>query len=70
MATHQRGTGQSLDKDNTPHEQDTDIPSDYHHENMDIFEYMEHENHTTLKALNRDLDDLQHRLPKVSLRKP
>ena len=58
MATHHGGAGQSLDRDPTPHEQGTDILSDYHHEDMDNFENMEHENHTTLKALTRDLDNL------------
>ena len=29
---------------------------------MDNFENVEHENHTTLKALSRNLDDLQHRV--------
>ena len=38
-------------------EQGTDIPSD-HLENMDNFENVEHENHTPLKALTRNLDDL------------
>ena len=29
---------------------------------MDNFENVEHENHTTLKALTRNLDDLHHRV--------
>ena len=58
MATHHRGTGQPLDRDITPDGQDSDIPSDYHHEDMDNLENMEHDNHTTLKALTRDLDNL------------
>ena len=58
MATHHGGTGQPLDRDITPHGQDTDIPNDYHHEDMDNFENVEQENHTTLKALTQDLDDL------------
>ena len=58
MATHHRGKGQPLDRDTTQHGQDTDILSDYHHEDMDNFENVEYENHTTLKALTRDLDDL------------
>ena len=62
MATYHRGAGQPLDKDPTPHAQDTDILSDYHHEDMDNFENVKHKNHTTLKALTRDLDDLQHRV--------
>ena len=38
------------------------ILSDHHHEDMDNFKNVEHENHTTLKALTRNLDDLQHRV--------
>ena len=60
MATHHGGAGQPLDRDPTPHEQGTDIPSNHHHEDMDNFENVEHETHTTLKALTRDLDNLQH----------
>ena len=52
MANHLRGKGQPLDRDITPHGQDTNIPNDYHHENMDNFENVEQENQTTLKALN------------------
>ena len=58
MATCHRGTGQPLDRDITPHGQDTDIQNDYHHEDMDNFENVEKENHTTLKALTQDLDAL------------
>ena len=58
MATHHGGAGQPLDRDPTPQEQGTDIPNDYHHEDMDNFKNVEHETHTTLKALTRDLDDL------------
>ena len=65
MATHHGGTGQPLDRDTTPHGQDTDIPSNYHHEDMDNFENVEHENHTTLKTLTTDLDDLQHTVETV-----
>ena len=42
-------------------EQDTDVPSD-HLDDIDNFKNMEHENHTTLKVLTRNLDDLQHRV--------
>ena len=58
MAVHHRGTGQPLERDPIPHEQDTDTLGKYHHEDMDIFENVEHENHTILKALNRELDHL------------
>ena len=37
MATHHWGAGQPSDRDPTPHEQSTDIPSDHHHEDMDNF---------------------------------
>ena len=72
MATHHRGAGQPFDRDPTPQEQDTDILSDHHHKDMDNFMNMKHENHTTLKALSRDLDDLhtELRLLEVSLQKP
>ena len=62
VATCHGDMGQSLDRDPTPHEQSTDILSDHHHEDMDNFENMEHENHTTLKTLTRDLDGLWHRV--------
>ena len=61
MATHHGGAGQPLDRDPNLPEQGTDIPSD-HLEDMDNFENVEHENHTTLKVLTRSLDDLQHRV--------
>ena len=60
MATHNGGGGQPLDRDPNLPEQGTDIPSN-HHEDMDNFENVEHENHTTLKALTRNPDHLQHR---------
>ena len=62
MDTCHRGAGQPLDRDTTSHEQDTDILSNYHHEDMDNFENVEHDTHTTLKTLTRDLDHLQHRV--------
>ena len=65
MVTCQGGAGQPLDRDITPHEQDTDILNDYHHDNMDNFENVEQENHTALKALTQDLDDLWHRVETV-----
>ena len=58
MATYHGSAGQPLDRDTTPHEQDTDILSDYHHEDMDNFENVEHENNTILKTLTRDQDNL------------
>ena len=57
MATYHGGAGQPSDRDPNPPEQDTDIPSN-HLKDMDNFKNVEHENHTTLKALTRNLDDL------------
>ena len=61
MATHYRHAGQPSGRDPNLPEQGTDIPSN-HLEDMDNFEKVEQENHTTLKALTRNLDDLQHRV--------
>ena len=36
--------------------------SEYHHEDMDNFENVEHENHTTLKTMTREVDHLQYRV--------
>ena len=46
MATHYRGTGQPLEKDPNPQDQDIDIPNDYLHGEIDDFENVENENHT------------------------
>ena len=46
MATHHGGTGQPLDRDPNPQEQDIDTPNDYQHEDIDNFENVEIENHT------------------------
>ena len=62
MATHHRGTGQPLEETFTSHEQNLDIPTEYYHEDMDNFENVEYENHTTLKTLTRDFDNLWHRV--------
>ena len=53
MATYNRDTGQPFEWTPTPHEQDTDILTEYHHEDMDNFKNVEHESHTTLKTLTR-----------------
>ena len=58
MATHHGGAGEPLDRDSNPHEHSTDAPSNCNHEVMDNCENVEHENHTTLKTLTRNLDDL------------
>ena len=60
MATYHGGTGQLSDRDPNLPEQGTDIPIN-HLEDMNNFENVEQENHTTIKALTRNLDDLQHR---------
>ena len=62
MATYHGGAGEPLDRDSPPLEHGTNDPSDYNHEDMDNFENVDHENHTTLKALTRNLDDLGHRV--------
>ena len=59
MATCHRGTGQSLEKDLNPQEQDIDIPNDYQHEDMDGFENVEDENCTQLRDLTKEVDHLQ-----------
>ena len=51
MATHHGVAGQPPDRDPILPEQDTDMPS-YHLEDIDNFENVEHENQTSLKALN------------------
>ena len=58
MATCHGVAGEPLDKDSTQHEHGTDALSNYNHEDMDNFENVEQENHTTLKALTRNLDNL------------
>ena len=72
MATHHGGAGQPLDRDATLHGKDTDIPNDYHHEDMDNFENAEQENHTNLATLTWELDDYAtgSSLEKVNLQKP
>ena len=61
MATCHGGAGQPSDRDPTLPTQGTDIPSN-HLEDMDNFENVEQENYTTMKALTRNLDDLQHQV--------
>ena len=51
MATHHGSAGQPLDRDTTLHGQDTDIPNDYHHEDMDNFENAEQESTPTWQSL-------------------
>ena len=61
MATHHGGAGQPSDREPNLPEHDTDIPID-HLEDIDNFKTVEHENHTALKALTRNLDDLWQRV--------
>ena len=65
MATHHGGTGQSLERDPKPQEQDIDIPNDYQHEEMNDFEKLENENQTQLRDLAKELDHLQHKVEGV-----
>ena len=62
MATHHRGTGQPLEKDPNPQDQDIDIPNDYQHEDIDGFENVENENHTQLRDLTNKVDHLQQKI--------
>ena len=50
--------------DSTQNGKDTDanILHNYHHEDTNDFENVEHENHTNLAALTMELDDLCHRV--------
>ena len=53
MVTHYGGSGQPLDMDAnmTRKDIDVDIPQDFHHEDIDNFENVEHENPTSLQLL-------------------
>ena len=46
----------------SPHEHDSNIPSEYHSEEMDKLDNVEHEHHTTLKTLTTEFDNLCHRV--------
>ena len=58
MATHHRSTGQPLERDPNPQQQDIVTPDDYQHEDIDDFENVENENHTWLNDLTEALDYL------------
>ena len=64
MATHHGGSGQPLDMDAnmTRNDTDVDIQGDFHHEDTDHFENVEHENPIRLSAINRKLDDLHQKI--------
>ena len=64
MATHLGCSGQPLDRHAMPNGKhtDVDILHDYHHEDTGDFENIEWENHANLATLNRELDDLCHRV--------
>ena len=51
-----------MDRNTAQQGQDTDIPNDYHHEDMDNFKNAEQENHTSLATLTQDLDDSYYRI--------
>ena len=59
MATCHGGTGQPLERNLSPQEQDIDTPNDYQHEDIDDFENVEIENYTQLNYLTKALDHLQ-----------
>ena len=59
MATHHGGTGEPLERDPNPQEQDIDTPNDYQHEDIDDFENVENENHSQLNDLTKASDHLQ-----------
>ena len=58
MAAHHRDTGQYLERNPNPQEQDIDTPNDYQYEDTDDFEKVENENHTQLNDLTKALDHL------------
>ena len=62
MATYHGGSGKPLDRDaiTTSKDTDVDIPQQFHHEDTDDFENVEHENHPSLASITRELDDLCH----------
>ena len=64
MASCHGGSGQLLDRDATMTRKDfgADIPQHFHHEDTDDFENVGHENHTSLAANTRELDDLCHQV--------
>ena len=64
MATHHRGAGQPLDRDDTPHGKDTEahIPHGYDPENTGDIGTIGQEHHTKLANLTWELDDLHHRV--------
>ena len=62
LATCHRGTGQPLEKDPNPQDQDIDIPNDYQHEDIGDFENIKNEDHTQLRDLTNKVDHLQHKI--------
>ena len=57
MATHNGGTGQPLEKDPKPQEQDINVPNDYQ-DDINDFENVELENHMQLRELTKEVDYL------------
>ena len=69
MATHHGGLGQPLDRDsNVTREKQTvvvtnvEVMQDFHPEDTDHFEDLEHNNLTRLTSITRELDDLHQRI--------
>ena len=62
MSTCHGGAGQPLDRDSAQLGQDTGIPNDYHHEDIDNLENLKQEHCINLKTLTQDLDDLHPRV--------
>ena len=58
MATCHGGTGQPLEKNLNPKDQDINIPSDYQHEDIDDFENVENEYHTQFRDHTNKVDHL------------
>ena len=49
MTTHHGDTGQPLEKDSNPQDQDVDIQNDYQCEDIDDFENVENKNHNRFR---------------------
>ena len=69
MATHHGGSGQPLDRvTNMPREEklvvntDVELQQDFHPEDTDQFEDLEHNNLNRLHVITRELDDLYQRI--------
>ena len=61
MATCHRGTGQPLEKEPNPQEEDIYVQNDYQ-EDVDDIENIEYENHMQLRELTNEVDHLWHKV--------